>query len=196
VLDERARRIEDRLADMRDEVPNARIVALFPAERAAAHLRRPDLGPLVALPGTWVGTGLRLTALPDPDPRSKTRLLLEVHKTNEALAFAAVTGPAGESAMAEADSGLAGVHYVHQVTDAVVGDALRREPGLWLNAHESSDVAASGSFASWAATARGALLAAGTWLEQAGAPEIPPISSMPVDLATGRSVAARDHLDD
>jgi hypothetical protein len=111
-------------------------------------VQRSDYGPLVNMPGTWVGSGFNLISLPDFDPKAPStgpkpfRLLL--NSTREVLEFEAISGPipnrgaevfsAGKSTDAgQLDINIFGLRYLQRVTDIASNQAIHIEPGLWLH---------------------------------------------------------------
>jgi hypothetical protein len=123
----------------------------FRASRTTG-VNRHDFGPLVNLPGTWVGSGFNLISLPDFDPNPPStgpkpfRLLL--NSTREVLEFEAISGPipnrgvevpgAGATPAGQLDINIFGLRYLQRVTDIASNQAIHIEPGLWLHVPATS----------------------------------------------------------
>ena len=106
----------------------------------AARMEQDQLGPLADLPGTWVGQGFNLIAVPNGQNGNKPLIFrLMLNKTIETLTFAplggAVPNRGGQDAAGNPvqDIFFKGLHYFQQVSDATTHGGLHVEPGLWLN---------------------------------------------------------------
>jgi hypothetical protein len=94
------------------------------------------LGPLADLPGTWVGSGFNLVALPKsppPAPKHNPSFFVKLNATREVLNFTAITAPIPDRGFEQADIEYLGLHYLQQVSDAVTNAGLHIETGMWLN---------------------------------------------------------------
>lgn len=146
--------------------------------------------PLAELPGTWTGDGLTVVRR----PARGTDLLTEpeVRRTHEAIAFAAVGPPDGESAPDASAASTNRVQYVHETSDAQSGQALGVQTGMWLTLTRQPDVDTEAGIARLATLRDGqTLLATGTVATIDGPPEIPSARPAAVDLATGVPLADR-----
>jgi len=183
-----------RQADIPDEPPSPPIVALFgPRTSAAVAAPSGDLGPFEDLPGTWVGEGFGLVAR--PDMHGEASLLLQVNRTDEALAFAAITVPQRDRGWPGSDVELTGVQFVHEASDSTTEHTLSREPGIWLNAPATPSPAADAAVVRFARTSFGdALIAVGTSSELQRGPQLSSISSTPMSHATQQPVTAPGYL--
>lgn len=143
----------------------------------------PDLGPLLELPGTWVGNGYSLISR--PDQHNKNPFFLELNATRETLSFTPIGSPIPNRGSGQDDIFFLGVHYLQQVSDADTFGALHLEPGMWLNVPATTDPAAPASVVRMATIPHGdALLAQGSSLTVAGPPDIQPVDSTPT-FSTG-----------
>lgn len=102
---------------------------LFRASAPIAQLHE-QLGPLTELPGTWVGKGFNLIAVPDYSQRFFT---LEPNASIETLTFTSIGGPLPDRGSHQEDIFFVGLHYFQQVSDALKSTALHVETGMWLN---------------------------------------------------------------
>lgn len=91
-----------------------------------------QLGPLSEFPGTWVGQGFNLIALPTFD-KSTLKFRLKLNATQETLTVSRIGGPIPNRGNFQKDILLFGVHYLQVVDDANGDGALHLEPGIWLN---------------------------------------------------------------
>jgi hypothetical protein len=138
----------------------------------------PDLGPLLELPGTWVGNGFNLISR--PDQHDNKPFFLELNATRETLSFTEIGAPIPNRGSGQDDIFFLGVHYLQRISDAVTNGALHLEPGMWLNLPATTDPAAPASVARLATIPHGdALLAQGSSLTVAGPPQIAPVDSTP-----------------
>ena len=143
----------------------------------------PHLGPLLELPGTWVGSGFNLISR--PDKHDGRPFFLELNATRETLAFTEIGAPIPNRGTSQDDIFFLGVHYLQQISDAVDNAALHLEPGMWLNIPATTDPVAPASVARLATIPHGdALLAQGSSLTVAGGPQIDPVDSTPT-FSTG-----------
>lgn len=138
----------------------------------------PDLGPLLELPGTWVGNGFNLISR--PDQHDNKPFFLELNATRETLSFTEIGAPVPNRGSGQDDIFFLGVHYLQRISDAVTNGALHLEPGMWLNLPATTDPAAPASVARLATIPHGdALLAQGSSLTVAGPPQIASVDSTP-----------------
>ena len=98
----------------------------------------PNLGPLAQLAGTWVGSGFNLVALPispppPPDSQTNPSFFVKINATHETIAFTPISAPIPDRGFQQPDIEYLGLHYLQQVTDAVLNSALHIETGMWLN---------------------------------------------------------------
>jgi hypothetical protein len=91
------------------------------------------LGALQDLPGYWEGTGFSLTARPHFGPEAKNGFYLQLNMLRETIEFTTIGSPVFNRGSVQEDMAIYGVTYMHRVTDAVTGGAIRIEPGMWLN---------------------------------------------------------------
>lgn len=130
-----------------------------------------QLGHLADLPGTWVGQGFNLIALPNGQQNNQPSIFrLMLNNTIETLTFGALGGAVpnrgGQDASGKPvqDIFFKGLHYFQQVSDAKSFAGLHVEPGLWLNL--------PGSLARLGTVPHGdSLLAQGTGFEVPGGPQ-------------------------
>jgi hypothetical protein len=93
-----------------------------------------QLGALTELPGTWVGRGFNLIALPNfANGNSPLPFRLKLSQTRETLNFIPIGGPIPNRGQNQPDIFFVGVHYFQQVSDAVTLAGMHLEPGMWLN---------------------------------------------------------------
>jgi hypothetical protein len=100
-----------------------------PSQQAMAT----NLGPLQELPGFWEGTGFGLIARPDHSGGNPDGVFLQLNLLRETIEFTSIGSPVFNRGSVQDDIALYGVTYLHRVTDAITGEALHIEPGLWLN---------------------------------------------------------------
>ncbi len=96
-----------------------------------------SLGPLANLPGTWVGKGFNVVALPDKAGGNPFRL--KVNATTERITFQTIGGPIPNRGSQDDDIFFLGLHYLQQVSDRASSAGLHVEPGLWLNLPPAAD---------------------------------------------------------
>lgn len=143
----------------------------------------PQLGPLMELPGTWVGSGFNLIAR--PDKHDNKPFFLELNATRETLDFTQIGAPIPNRGSGQDDVFFLGVHYLQQISDAVGNGALHLEPGIWLNLPATTDPAAQASVVRLATIPHGdSLLAQGSSLTVEGPPQIAAVDSTPT-FSTG-----------
>jgi hypothetical protein len=140
----------------------------------------PKLGPLLELPGTWVGSGFNLIAR--PDKHDNKPFFLELNETRETISFTEIGAPIPNRGTGQDDIFFQGVHYLQQISDAVTKGALHLEPGMWLNIPATTVPVAPASVVRLATIPHGdALLAQGNSLVVQGGPKIDPVSSVPTN---------------
>src|SRR5271168_926130 len=110
---------------------------------APSGISNPRLGPLVELPGTWIGDGFNLISLPDKHDNKPFRLKLNA--TREVLNFQRVGAPIPNRGSAQDDISFLGLHYLQEVNDTVTKEALHLEPGIWLNVPPTTQPAGQSS---------------------------------------------------
>jgi hypothetical protein len=158
------------------------MTAVFRASAPAAEAG-PDLGPLLELPGTWVGTGFSLISR--PDKHDNKPFFLELNSTREILSFTEIGAPVPNRGTGQDDIFFLGVHYLQQISDAVTQGALHLEPGMWLNVPATTDPVAPASVVRLATIPHGdALLAQGRSFTVPSGPEIAVENSTPT-FSTG-----------
>ncbi|QEL55965.1 heme-binding protein [Chromobacterium paludis] len=152
-------------------------------QRAAAPIKQAqdNLGPLAELPGTWVGHGYNMIAVPDFQNKQIFRLI--VNATKETLTFTPIGGPVPNRGSKQDDIFLYGLTYLQQVNDAATDEGIHTEPGLWLNVPPTSDPDAPSTIVRQATIPHGdSLLAQGQSSSEARAPNIAPVSPLPTPL--------------
>jgi hypothetical protein len=141
---------------------------------------RSQLGPLLELPGTWVGSGFNLIAR--PDKHDNKPFFLELNETRETLSFTEIGAPIPNRGTNQDDIFFQGVHYLQQISDAVTKGALHLEPGMWLNIPATQAPVAPASVVRLATIPHGdSLLAQGSSFVVQGGPRIDPVSSAPTN---------------
>lgn len=149
----------------------------------------PDLGPLAAFVGNWVGTGFNTIFRPD-SPETPTPLpipaggdnVLELNLTSESLSFSPSLGSVPNRGMVQADAFLNGVPYLQAISDVTTGASvgIHLEPGLWVIVPPTTDPAEQPTLARMASIPHGTTInAQGTWRTFAGPPTIPPVDITP-----------------
>jgi hypothetical protein len=151
-----------------------------------------DLGHLVELPGTWMGNGFNLVALPkdfkEDDKQLPYRVLL--NSTEETLTVSPIGAPIVNrssgftgSGIGQIDISFLGLHYLQRVTDAVTHEALHLETGEWLNLPaDLPDGTTENNIVRLATIPHGvSLLAQGVASKIEGAPTIAPAKMVPID---------------
>jgi hypothetical protein len=88
------------------------------------------LGPLAALPGTWVGTGFNTIWRPHFPSGTQDRFL-ELNLTSETLEFEEIPGAIPNRGLDQKDIEMFGVHYLQQISDSVLSAGIHLEPGIW-----------------------------------------------------------------
>jgi hypothetical protein len=100
------------------------------------------LGPLVDLPGTWIGTGFNQIWRPFHGSQDR---FLELNETIENLQFDPIPGDIPNRGFLQQDINLAGIRYLQQIQDAhVLGPngklaGIHIEPGIWLNIPQTTN---------------------------------------------------------
>jgi hypothetical protein len=152
-----------------------------------------QLGPLAELPGTWVGKGFNLVALPNGQQgNTPLPFFLKLHNTFETLNFSRIGAPIPNRGSKQGDIFFVGLHYFQQISDALTSGGLHLEPGLWLNLPATKAPSAVATVARLATIPHGdALLAQGPLINNGdpipGPPKIQPADSTPftINPATG-----------
>jgi hypothetical protein len=136
------------------------------------------LGPLVDLPGTWVGKGFNLISLPDKEGGRQFRI--QMNATLDQLTFSPIGAPFPDRGSVQDDIEFSGVHYLQRVTDAGTDMALHLEPGLWLNVPATTDPLSPPTVVRQGTVPHGdSFLAQGTSEVLKGPPTFLPASSTP-----------------
>jgi hypothetical protein len=167
--------------------------ALSERIRAAAPFASvlPQLGHLGNLPGTWVGSGVNIIALPDKHDDKPFRLKLSA--TRETLNFKTIGAPIPNRGSAQDDIRFLGLHYLQQVSDAVTNQALHLEPGLWLNLPSTTAPMQAPGIVRLATIPHGtSVLAEGTSLSVDRGPTIEPTDTTPFKLNASTGVRQND----
>lgn len=141
-----------------------------------------DLGPLQDLPGVWEGPGFSLIARPDFDADNPDGFFLQLNLLRESIEFTTIGSPVLNRGSLQQDIAIFGVTYLHRVTDAVTGEALHIEPGMWLNIPATSQPQAGPSVARLATVPHGNAACTVGFSEQVepdGTPTIPPVNTVP-----------------
>lgn len=89
-----------------------------------------ELGPLCAMPGTWVGKGFNLIAVPY---FSQADFNLELNASQETMTFTPTGAQIPDRGSQQGDIFFVGLHYFQQVSDALRNTALHVETGMWMN---------------------------------------------------------------
>ena len=136
-----------------------------------------QLGALGELPGTWVGSGMNIIALPNfANKNLPLQFRLLISSTRETLNFTPIGGPIPNRGSSQPDISFVGVHYLQQVSDAISLAGMHLEPGMWLNLPASTPTGNDTSLARMATIPHGdAILAQGPLINQGN-----PIASGPL----------------
>lgn len=171
---------------MNQAVPLANLMRASAPSTATAS----PLGLLKDLPGTWVGSGFNLIAVPNKQHGGIFRLML--NSTHETLEFTPVGGPVPNRGSLQGDIFMHGLTYLQRVSDAVTNAALHIEPGIWLNVPPTTAPQAPATIVRQSTIPHGdSLLAQGSAFHVQGGPQIQPVSSKP----TGPGVNQIGYLD-
>jgi hypothetical protein len=106
------------------------VPAVAEAEAHPFHSIADPLGPLAALPGTWVGTGFNTIWRPHFPAGAQDRFL-ELNLTSETLQFDEIPGAIPNRGLDQKDIEMFGVHYLQQISDSVLSAGIHLEPGIW-----------------------------------------------------------------
>jgi hypothetical protein len=148
-----------------------------------------QLGPLTELPGTWVGRGFNLIALPNfANGNKPLPFRLKLSDTRETLNFSSIGGPIPNRGETQPDIFFVGVHYFQQISDAVTLAGMHLEPGMWLNLPPTLPNGNDPSVARMATIPHGdALVAQGALINGGkpipGGPRIEVVDPLPFTLA-------------
>jgi hypothetical protein len=143
------------------------------------------LGALKDLPGFWAGTGLSLIARPHFGLEAKNGLFLQLNLLRESIEFTTIGSPVFNRGSEQGDIAIYGVTYLHRVTDAVTGEALHIEPGMWLNIPATTAPTASASIARLGTIPHGNAFCTVGFIQHAEfnrIPEIPPANVIPFPI--------------
>jgi len=155
----------------------------------------PDLGPLRAFQGTFVGKGFNTifrpqnkatpTELPVPQPDSDN--ILELNLTAETLSFSQSLGAVPNRGEVQGDIALNGVSYlqtINDVTDPTVSTSIHFEPGLWMIAPPTTHPQETEStlFRLGSIPHGTTINAQGTFLTGSSGPKIDPIDITPFKI--------------
>ncbi|GAB6902199.1 heme-binding protein [Kineosporia succinea] len=142
-----------------------------------------ELGPLQDLPGIWEGPGFSLIARPDFDADNPDGFFLQLNLLRETIEFTSIGSPVFNRGSLQSDIAMFGVTYLHRVTDAITGEALHIEPGLWLNIPPTTQPQSGPSVARLATVPHGNSACAVGFAEeedlQDRLPTIPPVNTVP-----------------
>jgi hypothetical protein len=146
-----------------------------PAAAQAAAQPADPLGPLVELPGTWVGHGFNTIWRPHLASSGQDRFL-ELNLTDEKLVFSRINGPIPNRGLAMPDIDMFGVTYLQQINEAnQPSNGLHIEPGIWANVPQTSDPTEPPTVVRMASIPHGTvILAQGIWQVLSGGPQIIP----------------------
>jgi hypothetical protein len=154
-----------------------------PSQRQAAAA----LGPLQDLPGFWEGTGFSMIARPDFSGGNPDGFFLELNLLRETIEFTPIGSPVFNRGSIQADIALAGVTYLHRVTDAVTGEALHIEPGVWLTVPATTSPPSGPSVVRLATVPHGNAVTAVGFVQDVdldGTPTIPPANTVPFPIGS------------
>jgi hypothetical protein len=155
---------------------------------APASITLDRLGPLGELPGTWVGRGFNLVALPNgQNGNQPLPFFLKLNTTTETLNFTKIGGPIPNRGSSQGDIFFVGLHYLQTVSDGVTSELMHLEPGLWLNLPVSASPNQPQTVARLGTIPHGdSLLAQGNLINNGdplpGPPQIQPVDSTPFTL--------------
>jgi hypothetical protein len=161
----------------------ARAYRTVPSQRATTI----NLGPLQDLPGFWEGTGFSLIARPDFSGGTSNGFFVELNLLRETIEFTTIGSPVFNRGSVQDDIAIYGVSYLHRVTDAVSGEALHIEPGLWLTIPATADPRAEASIARLATIPHGNAVCAVGFAQDVvidGIPVIPPVNTVPFPIGS------------
>jgi hypothetical protein len=131
----------------------------FAASSPAPALLSP-LGPLQDLPGTWAGTGFRVSWRPSSAPE-RTDYFLELTLTKETLRFARIHGAIPNRSLLRPDTKMVGLTYDQQITDNN-NAGIHIESGYWITVPQTDNPAEVSTVAHMASTPYGTTVLAGT----------------------------------
>jgi hypothetical protein len=170
------------------------MVGGFPTFRASAPLTQmvglSPFGLLINLAGTWMGKGFNLVSVPlSPQSRGSNpgapTFAPKISATREVLVITPLGSPVPNRGFVEDDIFLFGLTYLQVVNDVSTLEARHFETGLWLNIPDTSPP----TVARQAVIPHGdSLLARGTVTESDGSPQIPAVSTRPIDISTQQPI--------
>lgn len=144
------------------------------------HIPNP-LGPLAALPGSWVGHGFNTIWRPNHTPGQDR--FLELNLTDENIDANAVSGAIPNRGLLQADINMFGVHYLQQIKDANTHEGLHFEPGIWATVPATSDPNEPPTVVRMASIPHGTvILAQGIATEIVGPPTFPAVNIDPFGI--------------
>lgn len=165
--------------------------ALPPIEEAvqphvAAGLPANPLGPLAALPGTWVGHGFNQIWRPHHPSASQDRFL-ELNLTDETIVFTAINGGIPNRGLAQGDITMHGITYMQQIAEHGTNAGLHIEPGIWAVVPVTTDPNEPATVVRMASIPHGTtILAQGTTQFLQGGPQtIPNNNILPFPIGGG-----------
>jgi hypothetical protein len=155
----------------------------------------PELGPLEAFKGTFLGHGFNTifrpqnsatpTQLPIPQPTSDN--ILELNLTIESLSFSASIGAIPNRGEVEGDIFLNGVPYLQSISDVTDPEhttPIHLEPGMWITVPPTTHPSETGpTLARMASIPHGTTInAQGTFFTVAGGPQINKVDITPFPI--------------
>ncbi|HTV72893.1 MAG TPA: heme-binding protein [Candidatus Acidoferrales bacterium] len=143
-----------------------------------------DLGPLSALLGTWKGEGFNVIWRPDhvAGNPSQDRFLM-LSRTIDTIEFEEIPGPIPNRGFLQGDIDMFGVTYLQKISDAVTGNGLHAEPGVWAVVPATTHPPEPHTVVRMASIPHGTvILAQGTAMQGSGVPPIPDNNILPFPI--------------
>lgn len=159
----------------------------------------PDLGPIAAFVGNWVGNGFNTIFRPN-STQTPTKLpvaaggdnILELNLTSETLSFSPSLGSVPNRGMVQGDALLNGIPYLQSISDVTVAGqsiGIHAEPGLWMAIPHTTDPLEPPTVARMGSIPHGTTInAQGTSTSFAGKPTIPSVDITPNALPAGGKI--------
>lgn len=146
------------------------------------------LGLLSEFPGTWVGSGFNLIALPDKQNNQIFRL--QLNTTIETLEFTPIGGAVPNRGSEQNDIFLHGVHYLQRVSDATTHAPLHIEPGIWLRVPPTQEPQQAETYVRQSTIPHGdSLIAQSTFFKEAsGGPILNHVDASPFLIKPGVAI--------